>query len=50
MSEQDENVRPATDFSEIADDELLTRCRAGQEDAATALYLLEDYEEARVRA
>ena len=39
MSEQDENVRPATDFSEIADDELLTRCRAGQEDAATALYL-----------
>ena len=40
MSDGDQESNPQkTDFEHIEDGELLSRCRAGQEDAATALYL-----------
>ena len=39
MAEEEQNWDPTRDMENFADRELLSRCRAGQEDAATALYL-----------
>ncbi len=39
MTDGDDNSNSELDFEQFADDELLSRCRAGQDDAATALYL-----------
>ncbi len=39
MSDGEQNSQPQSEFEKIEDGELLSRCRAGQEDAATALYL-----------
>lgn len=39
MSKDNENQDVEVDFGDCGDDELLNRCRAGEQDAATALYL-----------
>ena len=39
MSDGEQNTHSQFDFEQIEDGELLSRCRAGHEDAATALYL-----------